>query len=318
MVGTVVFGMCTKNEEAVVRETMRAIRTQTHPPDYIYICDASDDATPDVVRDELAKSDIPFEVFEQERYDGHGGARQELYERAREVDPDVLCMLDANNTVDEDWLANIVDFWEGHPEYDALTGPDCSEEVHHECGSPHDPLYYRHAAIALDTDLIEAVGGWDPDFGRGEDWDFALRMHRADADVFTSSRWCSRYLTSDPSGLARKRIAGNPTSVPYLSKYGRWYATFHPAQLLKDAGSVLFYLLVGVAAVTAALAPQYGALLAGLAALYAVGYVFGSVLYTEEVESSGFKRALYLLLYTAPAVLRSTRDVLRGRYQNTP
>jgi len=314
MVGTVVFGMCTKEEEDVIRETVRAIRSQTRPPDYVYVCDASDDGTPAIVREVLEDGDVPFEIFEQSRYSGHGGARQELYERTREVDPDVLCMLDANVTVDERWLERLLSFWEANPEYDALTGPDCSRSVDRECRSPHDPLYYRHAAIAIRTDAIETVGGWDPDFGRGEDWDFGIRMYRAGLRVYSSSRWCTQYVATDPAGLDRRRIARNPTSVPYLRKYGPWYAAFHPTQLLKDAGSVCFYLLLAVAALTAVISPPYAVAAAGFTAIFALGYIAGFFLYTDAFGLSEFKRPFYLLAYTAPAVVRSTKDVLDGRY----
>jgi glycosyltransferase involved in cell wall biosynthesis len=317
MTETVVFGMCTKDEMGAIRETMRAIRMQTRTPDYIYICDDSDDTTVEIIRDELKQSNIPFKVFEQEHYDGHGGARQELYEHVQRMNPNIFCLLDANNTVDDRWLENLLGFWDDHPEYDVLTGPNCSEDVHREVLSPHDPLYYRHANISLDMDFLDAIGGWDPNFGRGEDWDLALRMYRADAKVFTSSRWCSCYLNSEPSGIARKRIARNPTSVPFLTKYGCWYAIFHPSQLLKDIGSVLFYLLVGAVVVAVTLAPQYGLLLGGLTVFYTICYILGGVLYTKETDFKGIIRAMYRLYYTAPAIFRKTREVLHGRYRNT-
>lgn len=316
MTGTVVFAMCTKDEMGAISETIRAIRMQTRTPDYIYICDDSDDATPEIVRDELKKSNIPFEIFEQERYDGHGGARQELYEHVQKVNPDILCLLDADNTVGEDWLENLLDFWDEHSEYDVLTGPNCSEDVHREVLSPHDPLYYRHANIALNMDFLNKLDGWDPDFGRGEDWDLGLRMYRADAKVFTSSQWCSRYLNSEPSGIDRKRVARNPTSVPFLSKYGLWYAMFHPSQLVKDIGSILFYLLIVSVVVALAFTPQYGISLVGLTVFYAVSYIIGGVLYTKEIGLNGAKRAMYRLYYTTPAILGGARDVLHGKYRN--
>ncbi|GAA0297117.1 glycosyltransferase [Halarchaeum salinum] len=315
MVDTVVFGMCTRNEEDVVRKTIRAVRNQTHPPDHVYVCDDSDDSTPDIVRDELEGSGIPFEVFHQERYDGHGGARQELYERARSVDPDVICMLDANNTIGDDWLESILRFRAENPEYDVLTGPECDTGIHREAPSPHDPLYYRHAAIAFDADLLETVGGWDPDFGRGEDWDLALRMYRAGSKVFTSTQWCSRYVAPDPPDLTRKRIARNPTSVPYLAKYGAWYLTFHPAQVLKDLWSVCFYalFLLGLAAIPVGV----GFGLLATAVVVGCGFVLAQRRYEGDSDqpANRLERPLYMLLFTAPAVARSCRNVADGRYR---
>lgn len=307
--------MCTKDEEDSIRKSMESIRSQTRDPDYVFICDASNDTTPDIIRDELEKSDIPFEVFRQEQYSGHGGARQELYERIQKVNPDIFCMLDAANAVNSDWINNIENFWEDNPKYDALTGPSCEQDVNRECTTPHDPLYYRHAAIALDVSLLDTIGGWDPGFDRGEDWDFALQMFRAGADVFTSSRWCSKYLNSEPSNIYRKRIAGNPTSVPYLYKYGTWYAKFHPVQIIKDIGSVFFYIITTILALVLAFAPQYTTSVVSIFTIYSVGFILGSVFYEDKYQLHNFKRALFLLLYTAPAAARSTKKVIQGKYQ---
>lgn len=313
----VVFGMCTKDEEATIRRTIESITNQSQPPDYVVICDDSEDSTPDIIRDTLESTDISFDLIPQRKYAGHGGARQELFENvSRRVDPDILCLLDAGHTVGRDWLKRILDFWTRNPSYDAVTGPNCGEELAYEVESPDDPLYYRHANISFRFEILREVGGWDPSFNRGEDWDLAIRLYAADATVYTSSEWCSNSIERVSPELQKSRIAHNPTSVPYIWKYGPQYVLFHPLQFGKDAASVLFYLLC-VSGVFAALAvPILGIclLLFGLT----VGAVFvvthRLVATQSSKEQNSVTRSLNLLLWTAPAVLRSVRDVVSGQY----
>lgn len=316
MFENIAVGLCTKNEEDSIRQTIRSIRDQKRPPQFVFVCDDSEDSTPKIIREELKESNILFDIFQQQRYSGHGGARRELYEHVKDVDPDIFCMIDANIKVDPTWLEKILDFWEDHPEYDALTSPHCSKNVHHECNSPHDPFYYRHAAIALDTSLIEKIDGWDADFNRGEDWDFALRMYRSGARVFTSSRWCSNYVNSDPILLSKERIAGNPTSIPYLSKYGTWYAKFHPLQIIKDAGSLGFYIHLSLLPIVLSLLPQYSLVTITSLLIYLTLYLFSSM-YSESVYNmKSLIRAIFRVWYTTPAVLRSINKVLQGSYRD--
>lgn len=314
----VVFGLCTRNEADTIRESMRSIRDQSIPPDLVLVCDDSDDGTADIVESVFAASQVPCEVFQQERYGGHGGARQELFERAVDHDPDLLCLLDAEHAIGPDWLSAVLTFRGANPEYGVLTGPGCWQGVHRPCESPHDPLYFRHATMAIEFDFLERVGGWDPDFDRGEDWDLAIRLYRAGARTFTSTQWCSRFIGSVDFTTRRARIAGNPTSVPYLSKYGLWYVLFHPSQVFKDAISVLFYLLL----VAAALSRSFGPLPPGVpllaAGLVAIGYTLSYNLFRASVArplGGNLEKPFLHLLYTAPAVVRSLRQIAAGRYE---
>lgn len=314
---TVVFGMCTRNEADTIRETMQSIRDQTTPPDVVVVCDDSDDGTTAIVESVFTDSTVPVDVFQQEHYEGHGGARQELFERAATYEPDLLCLLDAEHAIGPDWFAEVLAFRAANPEYDLLTGPGCPREVHRPCESPHDPLYYRHATMAVEFATLERVGGWDPDFGRGEDWDLALRLYRADVRAFTSTRWCSRFIGSVDFTTRRARIAGNPTSVPYLAKYGPWYARFHPAQVLKDAASVLFYFLLVVAVFSLPLGPLAPSVPLFAAGFVAVGYALAYNVYHSggsQPVGGSVEQPLFYLLYTAPAVVRSFRQVAAGRY----
>lgn len=315
MYDKVVVGLCTKDEEESIRQTIHSIHSQKRSPEHVIVCDDSEDNTTSIIRDELKSSDTSFEIFQQTQYSGHGGARKELYERVKEVGADIFCVIDANIEIDPNWLKNILEFWEKHPKYDVLTGPHCSRTVHYECTSPHDPLYYRHATMALDTSLVDRIDGWDADFNRGEDWDFALRMYRSGAKVFTSSRWCSTYVNSDPIGLSKERIARNPTSIPYLSKYGAWYAKFHPLQLIKDGGSIGFYGLLSFLPITAIFLPQYLLLTVLSLLTYLIVYVLSSVYAESEFCVKSVLRALFRVWYTAPAVLKSVNKILQGSYR---
>jgi len=230
-------GIPTMNNEGTIRGTLESLLEQSRPPDRIIVVDASDDRTPDIVKNIASKSDVRIDYYRQSDRGGRGvgRARQDIYEY---FDEDVLACLDTNLKVSNDWVEQRVQFHKENPEFGILSGTNqggLDEEVT-DHKSPH---YFRQANCSLTAGALNAVDGWDPWMPRGEDWDIHIRLARAGARSYVKSSLPVEQINQE-SGLSvvRKNLR-RPSAVQFLRKYGIWYAQFHPLHPLGEIASFL-------------------------------------------------------------------------------
>lgn len=255
---TVTVAIPTKNQADTIRGTLRDLEAQTRRPDRVLVADDSDDDTADVVREYAAEVGYPIDVFHAPG--GVGAAREACRERAA---PGLLVCLDAEVAIGADWLAEHVAIHETHPRPAVVSGVWPGHDIPDTIvvPNPKRDYFFIEANCSMSTATAERIGGWDPAFPRGCDWDFRIRLAHTDGvDAVASDRVRASPYASNSSGwLHVKKQLNRPSSVPYLRKYGSGYAAFHPLHVVGDA--------VGVSALAAlALAVVYPPLLAWVGA----------------------------------------------------
>ncbi|MFN2323700.1 MAG: glycosyltransferase [Trueperaceae bacterium] len=174
---------------AFVREAVDSALAQTYPDlEVVVVDDGSRDATPRIV-DALAERDPRVRVHHQANR-GLSGARNAGIDRARGA---YVAFLDADDWLLPNKLADQVAALEAAPDVGLVYG-----EVHYvderQGGAVWDPLrgappvpfprllayrnWFAPPAPLLRRSLVDAVGGFDPDFRAVEDWDYWLRCLR--------------------------------------------------------------------------------------------------------------------------------------------
>lgn len=245
-------GIPTHNNEYTIRETLESLISQTRLPDRIIVVDASDDRTPDIVREIDETSDVPIELVSQSKGRGVGGARQEFYDRLEE---DILGCLDTQKRVDEDWVERRLDFHASNPEYAVLSGAGVDDELDRPASGAKDPYFLRQSNCSIRKSALDTVDGWDPWMGRGEDWDLRIRLWTAGSQAYVKSSLGCEFIESDSPTAVVTKIFARPSSVDFLRKYGRWYLQFHPIHVLGDLSSLVSLVALFVAPLMAFIWP---------------------------------------------------------------
>lgn len=228
-------GIPTMNNKKTIRETLESLLQQTRPPDRIIVVDASDDRTPNIIREIADESDIPIDYYRQsEKGRGVGRARQDIYKNFEE---DILACLDTDHRVGREWIAKRVEFHEKNPEYGVLSGTDIPG-MDEEVMSPKSPHYFRQANCSLTASTLEAVNGWDPWMPRGEDWDMHIRLWRADIQSYVRGDLSTEKLGQQGWRSIFRKNLRRPSAIQFFRKYGIWYFKFHPLHPLGEVASL--------------------------------------------------------------------------------
>lgn len=208
-------GVVTYERSDYVDDLLESLLEQTRQPDRIWVVDDSaDDATEAVVEQYDARDSGVDVVYRRGEDRGTPAARNQILES---TNADVLCFLDDDTTVEDDWLKSIADAYEEHPSAVAVGGPAITvdgeknvlEEVtraqenlncitkYGEVGSfsgrwiPPKPVEtdaLMGANMSFRVDTLDAIGGFDPDYKGNEyreEFDvFARLWHRDDTVVY--------------------------------------------------------------------------------------------------------------------------------------
>lgn len=285
----------TRNVADTIGETLAMLDAQTRRPDRVIVVDASNDNTREAIQAAAPGVDYPIDVRAQEG-SGVGAAREQL----RELAPDgLLVCLDAEVRVEPDWLAEHFAIHDGHDWAAVVSGtwPGRSIGGTKVLDDPRHSGYFVEANCSMPTAVAEKLGGWDPEFRRGCDWDFRIRLAREPhIDAIASDRVAAAPMASNNDWrLHIKKKLNRPSSLPYLRKYGLGYARFHPLHLAGDA--------LGVSAVAAAmLAPVWPPAL-----LWVVGCLMA---YAWQFDPPGFNGGERLL--ASPAIFALGYSTLRA------
>lgn len=235
----VVVGIATYNNIDAIDQTMEMVLEQTRPPDRIVCCDKSTDGTGRRVKSYAdSNTETTIEVIEQSG-DGVADAYNEILDHIYD-EYDIFATIQTELTVDNEWLDGHLDVHAEHPEIEMVMGDyKNSNLVDREVATDERP-YYVGRNFSAKAGTLERINGWDPNFLRGEDWDMRIRLAGAGTRVYAKSELGYEWqpATVDPY-ITLSKAKRKPTSVSFLSKYGSWYARFHPSHVVSDGLSIV-------------------------------------------------------------------------------
>jgi len=211
MVISVTLGLCVKNSESTIRNTVEAIIRQDFPHksmETTVVDDGCTDKTIPIIREIFSGTKIPMRVFVTGGK-GLGAARQMVVDNARGR---YIVWVDGDLTLSRDHVRRQVEFMERHPEVGKARGR------WKQCAPPNSLVgsveslaligyEHRHAntkfagsqLVGLGGSIcrlqaLRGVGGFDPEIkGAGEDVDIAARMLKTGWSLrFSEAEFCHR------------------------------------------------------------------------------------------------------------------------------
>jgi glycosyltransferase involved in cell wall biosynthesis len=210
-------------------------------PREVLVCDGgSTDGTLDILKE------YPVKIVAT-NVRGVGSARNVL---ASEASGEIIAWLDSDTVIPVNWLELREKVHREHPEIDCLSAPlpvvslkEAIEKSKARISSEMDlkPCdMVVQGGLTIKRDVIQRVGGYDPFFEWGEDWDFRTRLLRIGAGVYCTETcpsyhirserfvesWVRRYILLHALEPRKFILAGN--FLCFLFKYGPWYIRFNP------------------------------------------------------------------------------------------
>jgi glycosyltransferase involved in cell wall biosynthesis len=191
----VTIGVCARNCESCIGETIESILGQNFPHEnmeVIFVDDGSEDRTLSIIKDYIPKMDMQVKVFHQ-GWRGLGHGRNVVTSNAQ---GDFILWVDGDMVLSSDYLDKLLKFMGRHPEVGITKGEQALEPGGNTLATLE--AYSRAAGRMIDysskkADLkslgtggaiyrIEAVreaGGFDEKIrGYGEDLDLEIRVRR--------------------------------------------------------------------------------------------------------------------------------------------
>lgn len=240
-----VVGVCTYNVEDTIRDTLDTILNQTVKPDLFVVCDKSNDKTPEILEKFKQKADFEVQILKQKGI-GVGDASQDIYEHIKSRGGyDILVIFETDRAFAKNWLETHLAL---RDEYDCnlVSIVDRQEAGTYVASSLKDRLYCWSADMSIDLDMLRKVGGWDRNFQRGDDWDLHIRVGTSGVKPVVCSKPLHYLISEKHNQYTISKMKRRPSSLPYLAKYGLWYLRFHPAHVISDLFSVLFWVIVPI------------------------------------------------------------------------
>ena len=241
------FSVCvsTYNSAKTLRVCLDSIFQQTVKPTEVLVCDGgSTDGTLEILKE------YPVKVVATD-VRGVGSARNVL---AFAVSEKMIAWIDSDVAIPVNWLELREEIHQAHPEVDCLSNagryvntteaneiskiPISSEIVLKQ----HNEI--SHGTLTIKRELYQKVGGYDPLFEWGEDWDLKTRLLRIGAGIYWTETCLSYHMRSEKFVKSRVGqyillhdleprkfiLAGN--FLCFLFKYGLWYVRSNPRHLV--------------------------------------------------------------------------------------
>jgi glycosyltransferase involved in cell wall biosynthesis len=209
---------------------------QTRPPNSIVFCDKSNDETRELIQSYKTENyTSSIEIIEQTG-NGVADAYNEILDYIQ-GNYDLFATIQTDLIIDENWLSGHINHHQKHPEIDLITGSGRDREPTDGEVTPDERSYYTGRNFSAKAGTLERIDGWDTNFLRGEDWDMRIRLASVGTRVYTTKALRHDWQKSDPY-VTLSKAKRKPTSVTFLSKYGLWYARFHPSHVISDALSL--------------------------------------------------------------------------------
>ena len=216
----VTIGICVKNCEKSVGETIKSVSDQDFPDEHmeiIFVDDGSQDNTLTIIEKCASSISIPSRVFHT-AWKGIGHARNVVIDYAF---GDYIVWVDGDMILARDFIRKLANFMEEHPEIAAAKGKQALESGSNLLGTLE--TYGRAATRMVDyeseksftkslgtggciyrVEVLRKVGKFDENFrGYGEDFDLELRIKRAGYSFSTVN---SEFKDYERYGLSWKNL----------------------------------------------------------------------------------------------------------------
>ena len=306
----VVVGVPTHNNVDDIDETLEVLLGQTRCPDRLVFCDKSNDGTRERIRSHQNGADgPPVDIIDQSG-DGVADAYNEILDHVA-GDYDIFATVQTEISVDEEWLAGHLEVHAEHPQIEIVTGDNKENEPTDREVEPDDRPYYVGRDFSAKAGVLERIDGWDRNFLRGEDWDMRIRLAGAGTRVYAKTDLGYRKDWSDPY-VTLSKAKRKPTSVSFLSKYGLWYACFHPSHVVSDGLSLVSILSAVGAILFLPISPTIAALSTILFTVTVLTYWIGHLALRGGVDQGHIVGPIRKQLLNGVAVLYAYNRVVRG------
>ncbi|MEM3551595.1 MAG: glycosyltransferase [Candidatus Bathyarchaeia archaeon] len=192
----VTIGVCVRNCESTIRETIESIMKQDYPHELIeviFVNDGSSDKTLSIIKDYTSKIDLSVKIFNH-KWRGIGYSRNVVLKNANGK---YIVWIDGDMTISSNYVGKLVEFMEMHPKVGIAKGKQSLKAVSTLSGTLE--VYSRAASRMVNyqsqkakfkslgtggsiyrLETIKKVGGFDEQIkGYGEDFDAELRIKDA-------------------------------------------------------------------------------------------------------------------------------------------
>ena len=249
----VTVGVCVKNCENYIRETIDSILSQDFPHELmevIVVDGYSVDRTLSIIKNVLCNSDIKTRIFYENK--GLGVARQIVVDNA---DGDYILWVDGDMVLARNFARTLLEFMNQHTEFGIVKGKQALEPGRNllatletysrAAGRMVDYQSAKGRSKALGTagsiyqiKTIKQVGGFDKNLrGYNEDWDLEIRVRAAGWSLCTVDVF---YLDYERRGLTWKGLWSRYWLRGYYTHYFlhknsgmlKHYRMFPPAAFL--------------------------------------------------------------------------------------
>lgn len=209
------------NRAGLIGRAIDSVVAQTLPPKRLIVVDNnSTDETPAVLQ-AYARRELPFELtILKETKRGASAARNR---GLREAETPYILFFDSDDTIPVDHVRRIMAQFADSSQPDLISWqgrmifPDGSSMLSR---LPHGDNIISHlvhasfatSLMAMKTDLIRRVGGWNEDVSVWDDYELSLRLLLADPKIHSEGRIGGDFYLQEES----------QTGPDFISKQGKW------------------------------------------------------------------------------------------------
>ena len=239
----VTIGLCVKNNESFIGETMASLIAQDFPlelMELVVVDGCSRDMTLDIVKQYVLKTDIAYRVFFEK--EGLGVARQMVVDKAS---GEYIVWIDGDLVLSKDYIETLFQLMEANPnvgiakgKYSLVPGANsvATLEIYSRAAGKMVNFDSKIKTSSMGTagciyrvEAIREVGGFDQAIkGYGEDWDAEYRVRSAGWLLRTADVYYRDY---ERRGLTWSNVWGK-----YLRRGHDSHFIFH-----KNKGSIELY-----------------------------------------------------------------------------
>jgi glycosyltransferase involved in cell wall biosynthesis len=216
----ITIGVCARNCEAYVKETIESILEQDFPHELmelVFVDDGSEDRTLAIIKEETLDKCTLVRIFHT-NWSGIGRARNIVVENAR---GEYILWVDGDMVLSRDFVRNSVEFMDNHPRVAIAKGKQAlkpggnwlasletyaraaSRMLDYESDEAHRKSLGAGGAIQR-TDVLRRAGGFDANLrGYGEDFDVEIRVRELG---YSLSTFNSEFQDYERRGLTWKSL----------------------------------------------------------------------------------------------------------------